>query len=389
MVETADEDMVDLLKFLNDGKYLRDTLVILMSDHGARFSSLRSSLQGKQEERLPFFGFSFPEWFKSKHSAAYQNFKLNVDRLTCPFDLHPTFLDILNFRSAGKGETSNGEISLFKEIPKTRTCDSAGIANHWCACLNWESLNNEDQAVLKVSNYVVSEINKLTEPHRKLCQKLTLKNVLRAQKLLPETDMLLFKKTNDADGFRADLSDNTAIGQTTYQVWVYTTPGDGLFEVTVNHNVQADTFILHESSISRVNKYGDAPKCIETEHEELKLLQINETVRLRIIPPDTSNSTEPQKPKRSDKAEDKLLVNKLRSATDVIRNERQENQLSEFNQLLNGMEKSEAVTEHKIRCGICKEIKQCVQQIEIMKDRLNTSSANTMINVSLTVDLPV
>ncbi|XP_076096200.1 uncharacterized protein LOC143067068 isoform X1 [Mytilus galloprovincialis] len=270
MVETADEDMVDLLKFLNDGKYLRDTLVILMSDHGARFSSLRSSLQGKQEERLPFFGFSFPEWFKSKHSAAYQNFKLNVDRLTCPFDLHPTFLDILNFQGTGMGDTSNRGISLFKEIPKTRTCDSAGIANHWCACLNWENLNNEDQAVLKVSNYVVSEINKLTEPHRKLCQKLTLKNVLRAHKLLPETDMLLFKKTNDADGFRADLSDNTAIGQTTYQVWVYTTPGDGLFEVTVNHNVQADTFILHESSISRVNKYGDAPKCIETEHEELR-----------------------------------------------------------------------------------------------------------------------
>ncbi|VDI79792.1 Hypothetical predicted protein [Mytilus galloprovincialis] len=73
---------------------------------------------------------------------------------------------------------------------------------------------------------------------------------------------------------------------------------------------------------------------------------------------DTSNPTEPKKRKRSDRAEDKLLVNKLRSATDVIRNERQENQLSEFNQLLNGMEKSEAVTEHKIRCGICKEIKQ-------------------------------
>jgi hypothetical protein len=42
---------------------------------GARFSSLRSSLQGKQEERLPFFGFSFPEWFKSKYSEAFQNFR--------------------------------------------------------------------------------------------------------------------------------------------------------------------------------------------------------------------------------------------------------------------------------------------------------------------------
>ena len=32
-VETADEDLFNLLKFLNDGKYLRNTVVILMSDH--------------------------------------------------------------------------------------------------------------------------------------------------------------------------------------------------------------------------------------------------------------------------------------------------------------------------------------------------------------------
>ena len=63
-----------LLKFLTEGDYLRNTLVILMSDHGARFSSLRSSLQGKQEERLPFFGFSFPEWFRSKYREAFSKF---------------------------------------------------------------------------------------------------------------------------------------------------------------------------------------------------------------------------------------------------------------------------------------------------------------------------
>jgi hypothetical protein len=43
--------------------------------------------------------------------------------------------------------------------------------------------------------------------------------------------------------------------------------GDGLFEITVNHNLQKNTFVLDESSISRVNKYGDAPNCIEKEQE--------------------------------------------------------------------------------------------------------------------------
>lgn len=270
LVETADEDLYHLLKSLNDGGHLKNTLVILMSDHGARFSSLRSSLQGKQEERLPFFGFSFPEWFKSRHAKAFHNFNINLDRLTSPFDLYPTFLDILDFNGADIGDIKNRGISLFKEIPEMRTCASANIETHWCACLNWQGLETRDPVVQKASEYIVSKINQLTEPHRKLCANLSIKQILRAQQLIPEQNLLKFKKTNDEDGFRADLSDSTDVGTTVYQIWVYTTPGDGLFEVTVNYDLSKHKFNFDEDSLSRVNKYGDAPKCIEKEHEELR-----------------------------------------------------------------------------------------------------------------------
>jgi hypothetical protein len=40
---------------------------------------------------------------------------------------------------------------------------------------------------------------------------LSLKSILRAQQLLPEKNMLGFKKTIDYDGFKADLSDDTAV----------------------------------------------------------------------------------------------------------------------------------------------------------------------------------
>jgi hypothetical protein len=63
---------------------------------------------------------------------------------------------------------------------------------------------------------------------------LSLKSILRAQQLLPEKNMLGFKKTIDYDGFKADLSDDTAVINVVFQIWIYTKPGDGLFEVTNN-----------------------------------------------------------------------------------------------------------------------------------------------------------
>lgn len=270
LVETADEDLYNTLKFLNDGNYLRNTVVILMSDHGARFSSLRSTLQGKQEERLPFFGFAFPKWFQTKHSDAFKNFKANAEKLTTPFDLYPTFRDILNYTGPGVGDLNNRGISLFKNIPSKRSCEDAQIETHWCACLNWQTLQEDEPDVIQAADHVVKTVNRITLPQRKLCSELKLDKVLRAQMLLPQKNLLKFKKTNDADGFNADLSDDTAVNKIIYQVWVYTSPGNGLFEVTLTFDSGSKAFTVDESSISRVNKYGDAPKCIEQEHEELR-----------------------------------------------------------------------------------------------------------------------
>lgn len=59
------------------------------------FAEVRSTLQGKQEERLPFFSFIFPEAFKKRYSKEYATFKGNLQRLATPFDVHATFLDLL------------------------------------------------------------------------------------------------------------------------------------------------------------------------------------------------------------------------------------------------------------------------------------------------------
>ncbi|CAC5395764.1 unnamed protein product [Mytilus coruscus] len=103
---------------------------------------------------------------------------------------------------------------------------------------------------------------------------------------------------------------------------------------------------------------------------------------------DTFNPTEAIRRKRSGRAEDKLLLDKLKSQLLFLEmNVRKSNVLNLIKYSMPWKTQKQLLN---IRCGICKEIKfnWCVQQIEIMKERLNTSNANTMINVSLTEDLP-
>lgn len=60
------------------------------------FADVRRTLHGKLEERLPFFSFIFPDEFKKRYSAEYKQFNENLNRLTTPFDVHETFVDILS-----------------------------------------------------------------------------------------------------------------------------------------------------------------------------------------------------------------------------------------------------------------------------------------------------
>lgn len=95
LVGVADDDLERWLRDLHEDGLLDNTLLVVMSDHGNRFAEVRDTLQGKLEERLPFFGFVFPEWFKEMHALPYKSFRGNAARLVTPFDVHATLVDIL------------------------------------------------------------------------------------------------------------------------------------------------------------------------------------------------------------------------------------------------------------------------------------------------------
>ncbi|RWS01853.1 hypothetical protein B4U79_02430, partial [Dinothrombium tinctorium] len=281
LLQLADGETKQWLERVQSDGILESTILIVMSDHGNRFSSLRQTQQGKQEERLPFFSFVLPKWFEKKFSNAVRNLRMNAkERLTTPFDLHATFLTILNEFNKGndvgsKSSLANAidlprSLSLFEEIPNSRSCKDAEIEAHWCTCLIWRAADVSDPVVTAAAEALVNFINELTREVRNMCAVLEISHIIRAEKAEPNKVLLAFEKSKDLDGFVPDLSARTKISETIYQIQVVTKPSEAVYEGTLLYNHVFKSFKVTESQISRVNKYGNQPHCILNTHQELR-----------------------------------------------------------------------------------------------------------------------
>ncbi|EPB76550.1 hypothetical protein ANCCEY_04329 [Ancylostoma ceylanicum] len=269
LVEVEDEDLANTLLEMHKSGELDDALVIVMADHGHRFAKLRETHQGQLEERLPFFAISLPKKFRhTEHGMKmYANLMKNKDRLTTPFDIHATLMDILHIPKdlTTVQDTSKRSLSLFRPIPDDRTCAQAGVDAHWCTCLNWQDAMGtaEDKEISQqLALAIVGVINKQLKDVLHLCAKLSLKELLDAKKLVPNEGLLKYKNVKDKDGFVPDLSGNTKTAFAHYQIKLRTTPGNAIYEVTLFYNFITKEVHIDLSSISHPNKFGDAPHCI-------------------------------------------------------------------------------------------------------------------------------
>ncbi|WKY03684.1 hypothetical protein Q1695_004996 [Nippostrongylus brasiliensis] len=273
LVEVEDEDLANTLKEMHEKGELDNTVVILMADHGHRFAKLRETHQGQLEERLPFFSIALPEAFRKteRGKKMYDNLLKNKDRLSTPFDIHATLMDLLHPPDdlTTEQDAKQRSLSLFRPIPELRTCAQAGVEPHWCTCLNWKSAldNPEDKAVSeKLAHAVVAVINRQLKDVFHLCAVLSLKELMEAKKLVPNEGLLKYKNVKDNDGFVPDLSGNTKPAFAHYQIKLRTKPGDAIFEVTLFYDFKASEVHIDLTSISHPNKFGDMPHCIINEN---------------------------------------------------------------------------------------------------------------------------
>lgn len=162
-------------------------------------------------------------------------------------------------------------ISLFKPIPKSRSCADAYIEPHWCSCLSLNFLNNTLPVIKRAANAIVDRINAYTHLER-MCSRLTLANISWAGKLVPHQTLLRFKQNLDLDGYLADLRSPspTQITKELYQLQVIVTPGQSIFEASLVHDLIADKFSVNISDVSRINMYGKQAECIMEKNPDLR-----------------------------------------------------------------------------------------------------------------------
>ncbi|PFX24499.1 uncharacterized protein LOC111331587 [Stylophora pistillata] len=263
----SDDDLKTILQTMENESFLNNTLLIIFGDHGARFSNVRKSIQGKLEERLPFMSITVPKWFMEKYRVLYKNLIHNSKVMTTPFDVYATLRHILSYPSYPSGITTGQ--SLFNRIDKeNRTCENSGVEEHWCPCLNLEEVSIDKPLVKMLAEFVVTFMNKLMSKYselKHLCHKLVLREIKSAYGDMPSAKLQFFEKSrrdDDCDScgvIFGEKSVNTLADNTLYQLQLTTSPNDGFYEATIKVKEGVPSL---RGDISRIDAYGNQPDCI-------------------------------------------------------------------------------------------------------------------------------
>ena len=197
-ISSVEDPLYEFLEFMKLTRLLNNTMLILFGDHGTRTGSIRSTLTGKLEERMPFLSITMPPWFKEKYPSYFNNLQTNTRRLSSPFDLHATFGHLLS--SYGSPQ-QNGQ-SIFEELSSWRTCNEVGIPEHFCPCQDLIPVNSNHRHVSVTAQAAVSYMNRITDKEglAASCKWLELKRVQSAVLYRTNRATETFMRSADADG---------------------------------------------------------------------------------------------------------------------------------------------------------------------------------------------
>ncbi|KAH8352799.1 hypothetical protein KR084_006404 [Drosophila pseudotakahashii] len=244
------------LRSFEESDLFRQSIVILMSDHGYRYNTLRTASTGYFEERMPMMFIHLPPWFRRKYSHLVENLKTNRNRLSSNFDVYMTLQHLLQLDSKSMADFPDNLRarqckscqSLFFELPFNRTCHMAGIAEKWCCCQPTKTVTNLPSAEI-ITQTIVKRMNEHLVSHNlsDLCHDFTFKSVEKAD-----------RKSILSTGLKpADRDEHV------YTIVFKTLPKTPLFEATVRWNNRTKELLhMNVEDLSRLSSYKNDANCI-------------------------------------------------------------------------------------------------------------------------------
>jgi membrane-anchored protein YejM (alkaline phosphatase superfamily) len=73
-----DEPLNEALKRLATNGLLKNTVMIILGDHGQRIHPIQTMYSGRIEERSPFMSIYIPKKYRNKYPDKYQNLQINT-----------------------------------------------------------------------------------------------------------------------------------------------------------------------------------------------------------------------------------------------------------------------------------------------------------------------
>ena len=138
MVKYLDKKLAEFLEEFDNKKYLDDTAIFIVSDHGNNMIGFYNILQVEDYVLEKTLG----TWFMilpKKRNIDEKNLEKNQQRLVTPYDIHDTLIDMLGYQLNDKFYSRKGK-SVFEEINGLeRDCDyySQDLLPLWCRCVDF------------------------------------------------------------------------------------------------------------------------------------------------------------------------------------------------------------------------------------------------------------
>jgi hypothetical protein len=264
MVELADEDIRELFKWLKESGRLENAVVLFFSDHGPRYSEIQNTDIGRISNLLPLMSIVLPKHLTEKYPHIARNMKMNTERLTTNHDVFQMLKDILyaNYQEqpvvkpAEDGKLPYG-ISLFREIPSSRSCADATISDVYCPCYTSVRVSNGDERIVQSVHVIVDRINDILERVRSKCAVVKYNSIHHASLIYPDMQRDLSQER----GFSLRGYFLKVESATRFLISFRTEPGNALFEARVDYKNPNDIKILGD--VLRTNAYGNQSSCID------------------------------------------------------------------------------------------------------------------------------